>query len=391
MTISGNTAPARSRGARAVVSVLAAGMALGLQPTQKPRIDPAVLLWTYGSVENVDDIPILVLRQGPGEIGEHVYTRSGATGLRFLLRIDERPATGTLEIRIVDGRGAISWAYAPAERDRTIWSETVHGSSATIRLVTSSKTAAVRVVIDKVAVSTPVPQPKSIFEPDERSPILAQPEAVRQSGRAVAKIRYVGRDNKEHSCTGFLVAPDLLLTNEHCVRTDSEAESARVDFDYDFDAAVAYTTGVVKVRAFSESLDYSLLELTERMDRTPLRVIDPPPAGQILPVDGQLLRIIQHPGGEPKQVSEGTVSERNCLVKGVGLLGVDKTTDFGHECDTMKGSSGSPVQLVADGTVVGLHHWAAEGIPTNQAVSIVLILKDIATQDDQAAKQILRR
>ena len=57
-----------------------------------------------------------------------------------------------------------------------------------------------------------------------------------------------------------------------------------------------------------------------------------------------------------------------------------KGSDFGHTCDTMEGSSGSPVLRRADLKVVGLHHWGfvsndQKWSAENRAVQMRLIKK----------------
>ena len=71
------------------------------------------------------------------------------------------------------------------------------------------------------------------------------------------------------------------------------------------------------------------------------------------------------------------------------VAGVDNLlNDFGHVCDTLGGSSGSPVVESTDGAVVGLHHWRwpdGAKLPENQAVHIALILKDLAARVQSGA------
>ncbi len=57
-------------------------------------------------------------------------------------------------------------------------------------------------------------------------------------------------------------------------------------------------------------------------------------------------------------------------------------TDFEHRCDTLGGSSGSPVLDRASLNVVGLHHLGfLEGdTPVNRAVLIADVLAKIRTQ-----------
>ena len=94
--------------------------------------------------------------------------------------------------------------------------------------------------------------------------------------------------------------------------------------------------------------------------------------------------IIQHPGGQPKQVSFFP----NCAGATVTVPGRQTTdSDFGHVCDTLGGSSGSPVLDFDTGQVVGLHHLGfREGIdkPENQAVHVKQILADLKAKVSEA-------
>jgi V8-like Glu-specific endopeptidase len=58
-------------------------------------------------------------------------------------------------------------------------------------------------------------------------------------------------------------------------------------------------------------------------------------------------------------------------------------TDFGHLCDTLGGSSGSPVLDRQSGRLVGLHHLGippGAADPVNQAVHIGQVLEDVKTR-----------
>ena len=69
------------------------------------------------------------------------------------------------------------------------------------------------------------------------------------------------------------------------------------------------------------------------------------------PVAGAPVFIIQHPAGEPKQISK-----INCAAGTVPVDGRTSASDFTHTCDTVGGSSGSPV-FNETGDLVGLHHY----------------------------------
>ena len=119
----------------------------------------------------------------------------------------------------------------------------------------------------------------------------------------------------------------------------------------------------------SFALDYALVRLKKPVDRVPLRLDSTHPANR------EQLLIIQHPGGEPKQISL-----RDCTVDGTPVDGRREAgTDFGHQCDTMTGSSGSPVFRFGTKTVVGLHHLGYDAQTVfNRAVHIDRVLADLS-------------
>ena len=87
-------------------------------------------------------------------------------------------------------------------------------------------------------------------------------------------------------------------------------------------------------------------------------------------INGEELFIIQHPAGETKQISMN-----ECAVSRPVADGRAAATDFAHTCDTLGGSSGSPV-FTTDGRLVGLHHYG-RGVGywnENRAVRIPRIL-----------------
>ena len=116
-------------------------------------------------------------------------------------------------------------------------------------------------------------------------------------------------------------------------------------------------------------------------ERTPL------PLKAVAPADRQALLVLEHPAGEAKQVSI-----LDCRVEHAEIEGTSSTkTDFGHLCDTLGGSSGSPIQDINTGDVIGLHHLGfrtGSPRPVNQGVRIGLILDDILAQRPDLAKEI---
>jgi hypothetical protein len=137
-----------------------------------------------------------------------------------------------------------------------------------------------------------------------------------------------------------------------------------------------------KIVKTNPELDFTLLRLATPSDRQPFTF-------DTSVIENQLMVIIQHPAGRPKQVSID-----NCKVFGAQVAGVTPAlTDFGHGCDTLGGSSGSPVLDIQTGRVLGLHHlgYLPNNEPINRAVRIQQIIQYLNTElkDDPAARQAL--
>lgn len=158
--------------------------------------------------------------------------------------------------------------------------------------------------------------------------------------------------------TGFMVSPRLLLTNNHVLGSTREASSSWVEFNFQDDtegrlsASVTFDLEPEVFFLTDAHLDYSLVAVGERSrdgggDLHQFgwnRLIED--QGKI--ILGEHVNIIQHPGGEPKQLA----LRENQLV--------DLLDDFLHyETDTAPGSSGSPV-FNDQWEVVSLHH---SGVP----------------------------
>jgi endonuclease G len=177
------------------------------------------------------------------------------------------------------------------------------------------------------------------------------------------------------SGTGFLIAPDLLLTNAHNVE-DKEFGAARgIIADFDREERVTGTKLVVKAIlppiARSVSRDWAVLRLERPIShRTPIALGTP----YTVSVDDQII-IVQHPQGGFKRFALDALSLR--------FLNEDVIQ---YLADTQKGSSGSPVfntQLHC----VALHHSEAEWrvpdgdstktITLNEGIRILRVIEDL--------------
>jgi len=189
---------------------------------------------------------------------------------------------------------------------------------------------------------------------------------ISRRARAVGKLVFE-QGGVPKSCTAFLVSETTALTNEHCIDSVQTCRTAVAIFGYHkpTDTGDQYgCTGLVV--APDRNLDFALIRLEGRpgaADKWGALEV----RGRAL-TPGEAVYIIQHPAGEPKQISRKECTVARAVVKGRGA----DLTDFSHTCDTKNGSSGSPV-LDANHHVVGLHHLgfsAGDWATVNRAVQI---------------------
>ncbi|PSL43401.1 trypsin-like peptidase [Chitinophaga niastensis] len=165
--------------------------------------------------------------------------------------------------------------------------------------------------------------------------------------------------------TGFLVTPDILLTNHHVIESVQDANDMVAEFNYELD-------GISKTLKKSASfrLDASKFFLTSSLEvskLTPDTGLDftligvdvtgtfGEPLLQFRPIKldgnvGKIIKgesciIIQHPSGLPKKVA----------LKDTKFFS-ETGTRLVYETDTLPGSSGSPVFALGTCEVIALHH-----------------------------------
>lgn len=371
MTICASRGPWRGTVRGATLLVAAAGIAAPVA-AQDLAAERRRVLTVTGSVNEVD-LPLQPLEEGPGLVFVRDVTEPQALGLRLRFAVeDEAGNAGSWGVQVKDAAGRPVWsAWGGAVAGAELWSDDVDGRRATVEVYSSRRANPVRLRIDRVAVRKEKITPLSITGQNHLVPISGQDDWIVDSGRSVARLRFVGDDGGSYVCTAFLVTPDLMLTNQHCIASPAELASTLVDFDFDSATATPRTLRLRELLRTNEALDYSLVRLEEAVDRPPLSL------DSSSPPDREQLLIVQHPGGEPKQVSL-----RECTVDGALVEGRrDPDTDFGHQCDTKGGSSGSPVFRFSTKTVVGLHHlgFDPDGESLfNRAVHIEQVMADLS-------------
>lgn len=234
---------------------------------------------------------------------------------------------------------------------------------------------------DEVELESFLPQPLS-YEAD-----VGQLQRGLRLANGVCKISF---SDRAIVGTGFLVAPDLLLTNYHVLTTDVHLDLAglqqtsrtlRCEFGFvsseDEGPVVPEIFGLAEdgVLAWSvpKQLDYVLLRLdpkvTEIGNAKPL----PMPKTDMPPLQEKAaLQVLQHPQGEMMQVS----------LSASGVVQVDEDRNrIWYVNRTQGGSSGSPC-FNKDWNLIAIHHAAkSKGFGSvREGILLSSILADLSSK-----------
>lgn len=179
-----------------------------------------------------------------------------------------------------------------------------------------------------------------------------------ERSRPVARLVIGGRS----LCTGWRVGSDnKLFTNNHCVETASELASTEVWFNYQHTSCNGSSREtVVKVtgKEFFKTdytLDYTLFSVNNFASISQFGYLGLDVRNA---VQGERIYIPQHGAGNPKELAIESDQDSNglCQVNAPSTTGRGSNTDIGYSCDTIGGSSGSPVLAASSNSVIALHH-----------------------------------
>jgi len=215
------------------------------------------------------------------------------------------------------------------------------------------------------------------------------------ASRSIARIVF---PNGSPEGTGFMVSPDLFLTNHHVINSKEDAAQFELEFNYEKDyrrTPVVNTRFRLNPEAFfvtseRDDLDFTLVAIGDKISG-PLTLDDFGFLPIINTIDkhikGIFVNCIQHPDGNYKQL---VIRENHLLAR------TDNTLIYSS--DTLPGASGSPL-FNDDWEVIALHHWGEpysavvdqpEGLPKNgnegiRISSIINHLNSLAPLSDQKA------
>merc|ERR1712048_204474 len=277
------------------------------------------------------------------------------------------------------------------------WAFSVESSTMALTLVCrdQSDVDSTRFTIDKYAVDSNAPSVASICGTDDKVNAICYKDDtdhpdIYEKAKAACRVRI----NGSGLCTGWLVGVSssghsLLITNEHCIASQSTVENSSFQFMAENSQCPGSTIGsnngdvyggktLIKVDA---GLDYALIELEPNSSGHAHQSYGYFELENRLPVVGEKIYIPQHAGGRMKQLGivDTFQSDNLCKVLSINQNGCtsSQNVDMRYTCDTEGGSSGSPVVLYESNKIIGLHHCGG-GCNGNMGVMIKNIVDEIA-------------
>jgi V8-like Glu-specific endopeptidase len=188
----------------------------------------------------------------------------------------------------------------------------------------------------------------------ERLSRFNEDSRYRRAGAAVGRLkmrkRAPGGREGTGLCTAALISNEYAITNHHCLPgidgwVTLEARLEMGYLDEKEESRVRVFPVAVRPVETSEELDYSILRVGGR----PAERYGTLRLSSAAPVPRESLFIIHHPEGAPQMLTR-----KDCAARAVAA------PDMVHSCDTLGGSSGSPIFSDETLDVVGLHFAGSE-------------------------------
>lgn len=237
--------------------------------------------------------------------------------------------------------------------------------------------------------------------PSEWTLLDAHRAEIRESIARVGRVEVRGHPELDWVGTGFLVAPDVMMTNRHVAaefaRRDGESWAFRGGRSCAFDLLeeagnpADATFGVTEVIGIHDrdDVDLALLRVSPTTDDGAGALPSPLPLMASRPdeVEGRPVYVVGYPAwdgrrNEPEPMRRIFMDLYNVkrLQPGVTTRAVAPTAVLGHDCSTLGGNSGSPVIDLATHRVIGLHFGGRYGVG-NTAVPMWRLVDDGLIRD----------
>jgi Trypsin-like peptidase domain len=312
----------------------------------------------YREATAVDQAPIVASAfemRGDGVVWEQKISAREALYVRlhFAAIVSPPNADYKVVIRGTNERALVRYNPRDFARRREFWTEVLFSPGVIVQVQARTSIGGFEFTIDKVIRQVDLQgrlTPQSVVPDWKNLDDLAPKDPAITLARSIAKL-YIGEG---FVCTGFMVAPNALMTNFHCLAHSAQFQKgeaidpcsdieAYFDFDHQLRPEASAHTSCRGVLDQNESLDYAVLKIddsavaTGAVVRPPLRLASKEPTGPVS------VFILHHPGGLATKISS------DCKLFPGGTSGTDE-----HDCSTTGGSSGAPV-ISKDGTVAALH------------------------------------
>ena len=215
---------------------------------------------------------------------------------------------------------------------------------------------------------------------------------IEQDFRSVGRIEVNGHPRFEWIGTGFLVAPDVVMTNRHVAEEFSQRDGGAWSFKSGITSNIDYVAELGAL-AGSEFNITGVIGIHDRFDLALLSVETQTPAGATgpapLPVAseppdqaGRNVFVVGYPAWDGRrndpQIMQrlfGNIFDVKRLQPGTLTNILDQQGTFLHDCSTLGGNSGSCVIDLETNQVIGLH-FGGRYREANQAVALWRLTDD---------------
>lgn len=205
--------------------------------------------------------------------------------------------------------------------------------------------------------------------------LVRSDDALREVADTVVRLdRLIELDGRfaTSTCTGTVVAPDLVLTSDRCIPGTERVRDASILLNYedeDDPDAVRLPVALAPVAA-NEALGFAFVRILAPLPEgtAPLRLTP----GVVGP--GEPLTLLHHPAGQPK-----TMTTSGCKPDGTAPT---RPMELTHGCATLPGSIGGLI-VDADRRPVGMHR--TDGLRDDEPGSHNVATRTDAIRDALAA------